>query len=62
MVGCLTFSGEYFMHIQDNNKLKKNLKIYRNEGEMRQSLQRFDWYWKNMESWVEKKLALCSSY
>jgi hypothetical protein len=26
MVGCLTFSGEYFIHIQDDNKLKKKSK------------------------------------
>ena len=48
LVGSLTSSGKYFMHIHDDNKVKNIYRLYRNEGGMGHCVNDF---WKSMMSW-----------
>ena len=48
LVGSLTSSGNYFMHIHDDNKYNNIYRLYRNEGGMGHCVNDF---WKSMMSW-----------
>ena len=48
LVGSLTSSGKYFMHINDDNKVNNIYILYRHEGGMGHCVNDF---WKSMMSW-----------
>jgi hypothetical protein len=64
IVYWLTFSGKYFLYIQDENKSIKIINIRQKWGREggTTGAMTFDCHWKSMESWVGTKLSAIGSW